>query len=223
MYGEALRLLRREWLPVTAATVAGLTAAAVTTHVVAGLFRVGPAIAFLLWLVTIDAARTYVLIRVSGKEAGTGRIAKRVCIDLGFVALLGLILLVIPLTEAFAVYTGRTDVAVAVGLLWYYFLALYVVLLVDLFYMGYLVAVEDRSVEEALVESARRFRKDKGGTVKRAVKYWAPAALYVAGNILTGSVKGPLADAVAWGTVVVTAVLVVPLMEAAYVVACRMQ
>ena len=220
MCREVFELLRKEWLHVAAIMLAGLLTATAITYITANTPWGSPVITFLIWTIIIGTARTYGLIRFSGKTASLGRIAKRICVDAGFMAMLGLILLVIPLAEFFALYAGVSEVATAVGLLWYYFAILFLVLLVDLFYMGHLVAVEDKSIEDALVESARRFREDKVGTVKKVMMYWAPAVIYVAGNWATAGAKGPMADVLSWATVIVTVLLVIPMMEAVYVLGC---
>ena len=216
MYGEAVRAVLKEWAPVTAAMLAGL----ITAVAVMNLLGDNPAVAVLLCVLAVDVARTYVLLKVSGKAASPERIVKRICVDLGFMALLGLILLVIPLTGVLAVYLGLPDAATAVELLWYYFLVLFIVLAVDLYYMGYLVAVENKSLEEALVESARMFRRDKTGTIKKVLAYWAPAMVYFVGNWATEVARGPVAEVLSWITVIVTVLVVIPVMEAVYAVSC---
>lgn len=222
-YSEAVKLLTREWKAVTLAMLTGILITFCLAYILASTGQVNVAIILALAMTTIDMARTYVLIRITGKKVDWKKIAKRLCVDLGFLALLGLILVVLPATEAFAEYLERYDVAAIIGILWYFFLALYIVLIVDLFYMGYLVAVEDMSVEEALIESAKRFRKGKIETVKKAVMYWAPMLIYFIGNWLAGQTSGAIATAITWGTIIITALVVLPLMEATYTVSNRVQ
>jgi len=56
--------------------------------------------------------------------------------------------------------------------------------------------------------------------VKKVMMYWAPAVIYVAGNWATAGAKGPMADVLSWATVIVTVLLVIPMMEAIYVLGC---
>lgn len=207
MYKRAVDLIRKDWLPILATALGGMLVATLGASAINN-----SVIALLFWLIVVDVARTYVLIRLSGKEISIKRIAKRLWIDAGFLALLGLILIVLPFVFVVAKGAMVAEVVVASTILWYYFIALYIVLSIDLFYAGYLAVVEDKGVIEAVVESAGKFRKDKAGTIKKAVICWAPALIFIIWDVITNG-NG-------WVALIIMGAGIIPLMEATYAVAC---
>ena len=163
----------------------------------------------------VDIGRTVALQEMAGKKNIHG-VIRRICVDLGFASLAALLIVVLPLTQAFAVSIGNYHAATVIGLLWYFLAAVFILLLVKLFRIGYLVAVQGKTLEEALIESARAFRRDKWGELRRTILYWAPASLWVIINAAVAA-TGSTVLAV-FGTVLMGAVIV-PFMEATYIAA----
>ena len=172
---------------------------------------VGAVIAFVI----TDVGRTVALQEMAGKKDVYG-ITRRICVDLGFASLMALLVVVLPLTQAFAASIGNYHAATVIGLLWYFLAAVFILFLVELFRMGYLVAVQGKTIEEALIESARAFRRDKWGELRRTILYWAPASLWVIINAAVAATGSTILAV--FGTVLMGAVII-PFMEATYIVA----
>ena len=171
---------------------------------------IGTAIA----LVVIDIGRTAALQEMAEKIDARG-IMRRICVDLGFLALLALIIIVIPLTQAFAVSIRNYGAATVIGILWYFLLAVFVLFLVEFFRTGYLMAVEGKTIEEAVLESARAFRRKKWEEIQHTLLYWAPTVIWIAMNAavaVTGSTTLAILGIFLLGAAII------PFMEATYVV-----
>jgi len=216
MYKNAVRTLKKNPRAALYSLISTITAV-ITAYILGmggGIWSiVGAAIAAII----VDTGRTVALQEMAGKK-DIHRVMRRICVDLGFASLAALLIVVLPLTQAFAVSIGNYHAATVIGFLWYFLAAVFILFLVELFRMGYLVAVQGKTLEEALIESVRAFRRDKWSEVKRTVLYWAPVSIWV---IINAAVAATGSTTLAILGIVIMGAVIIPFMEATYIVVNR--
>ncbi|MDN5358748.1 MAG: hypothetical protein PWP76_591 [Candidatus Diapherotrites archaeon] len=216
MFKKAWELLARRKRAITP-SLAGVLLSAAILAISPTFGALGFALGIVIALIVLDIGRSRTLTILGGKGDWKG-VWRRICVDSGFLALASLLVLILPISEAVAVMQGDYVTASVIGILWYYLLAVYILFLVEFFPMGYLVAVKGKSVEGALIESAKMFRRGKWRQMKRAIIYWAFIVVWVLINWIVTLLNGTAATMVSIVALLFAGAFLIPYMEAVYVV-----